>query len=146
LQDDSALAYRLLPVTTNNTSLFPLDKSLPTGNQFYFFVNDHDSYSGRLRDYLDFINEEELLTHVSKLAPFDSEDPQVVRAYIKFFNTVGSHFVTSTGFGARFQLVGVRILWIHSLIDLQYRKSGLRTSSRRSTKISPGTSLRASRA
>lgn len=107
LHADSALAYRLLAVTTNDTSLFPLDKSLPTGNQFFFFVNDHDSYSGRLRDYLDAINEEELLTHVSKLTPFDSGDPQVVQAYIKFFNTVGSHFVTSTGFGARFQLVGV---------------------------------------
>ncbi|KAI6039602.1 hypothetical protein EDC04DRAFT_2684554 [Pisolithus marmoratus] len=104
LQDDSALAYRLLPATTSNISLFPLDKSLPTGNRFYFFANDHGSYSGGLRDYLSFINEEELLTHVSKLASFDSEDPEVVQAYIEFFNTVGSHFVSSTGFGARFQL------------------------------------------
>ncbi|KAI5984016.1 hypothetical protein EDC04DRAFT_1705024 [Pisolithus marmoratus] len=104
LQDDSALAYRILPATTSNVSLLPLDKSLPTGNQFYFFANDHGSYSGALRDYLSFINEEELLMHVSKLASFDSEDPEVVQAYIEFFNTVGSHFVSSTGFGARFQL------------------------------------------
>ncbi|KAF8129920.1 hypothetical protein EV363DRAFT_1337051 [Boletus edulis] len=104
LQNDAGLAYRLLPVTTNNMSLFPLDKSLPTGNQYYFFVNDHDSYSGTLRDFVDFINEDELLTHVSKLPPFDSQNPEAVEAYIAFFNTVGSHLVSATGFGARFQL------------------------------------------
>ncbi|KAI6027944.1 hypothetical protein PISMIDRAFT_457224 [Pisolithus microcarpus 441] len=104
LQDDSALAYRLLPATTSDISLFPLDKSLPQGNQFYFFANDYDAYSGGLRDYLAFINEEEILTHVSKLVPFDAENPEVVQAYIEFFNAVGSHFVTSTGYGARFLL------------------------------------------
>jgi len=104
LQDDAALAYRLLPVTASNMSLLPLDKSLPTPNQYYFFVNDHDAYSGRLRDFLDFINEDELLTHVSKLPSFDSQNPEAVEAYIEFFNTVGSHFVSTTGFGARFQL------------------------------------------
>ena len=124
LQDNSVPAYRFLSVTANNNSLFPLDKSLPTGNQFYFFVNDYDSYSGRLRDYLSFINEEELLTHVCKLSPFDPENPEVVQAYIKFFNTVGSHFVSSTGFGARFQLVSARILLMSFRIDLHNRKSG----------------------
>lgn len=105
LQDDSALAYRLLHITTGNNSLFPLNKSLPTKNQYYFFVNDHSAYSGRLRDYVDLINEEELLEHVSKLTAFNSENPDVVQAYVEFFNTVGSHFVSSTNFGARFQLV-----------------------------------------
>lgn len=105
LQDDSALAYRLLPATTNSDiSLSPLNKSLPQGNQFYFFVNDHDAYSGGLRDYLAYINEEELLTHVSKLVPFDATNPEVVQAYVEFFDAVGSHFVTNTGFGARFLL------------------------------------------
>jgi len=104
LQDDSALAYRLLYITTGNNSLFPLNKSLPTKNQYYFFVNDHAVYSGKLRDYLDFINEKELLQHVSKLTTFNAEDPDVVQAYVEFFNTVGSHFVSSTTFGARFQL------------------------------------------
>ena len=116
LKDDFALAYRLLPVTTNNNSFFPLDKSLPAGSQFYFFVNDYDSYSGRLNNFLDFINEEELLTHVSKLSPFDSENPDVVQDYIGFFNTVGSHFVSTTGFGARFQLVGLSIPFLSFLL------------------------------
>ena len=139
LQSDSALATRFLPVTANNNSLFPLDKSLPTGNQFYFFVNDHDSYSGRLSDYTNFINEEELLAHVSKLAPFDSENPEVVQAYIEFFNTVGSHVVTNTNFGARFQLVGVPSLLVIFRIDVQSRKSGLRASTRKSTTTLFGT-------
>ncbi|KAG8215625.1 hypothetical protein J3R82DRAFT_7494 [Butyriboletus roseoflavus] len=55
--------------------------------RFFFFFNDHDAYSGRLRDFLDFINEEELLTHVSELLPFEPEDPEVVQAYVDFFNT-----------------------------------------------------------
>lgn len=125
LHEDSALAHRLLPVTTNDNSLLPLDKSLPAKNQFYFFVNDHDAYSGSLRDYLDFINEEELLKHVSKLPPFEPEEPDVVQPYIEFFNTVGSHFVSSTGFGARFLLVGTWILLMFLLLTCIIGSLGL---------------------
>ena len=78
------------------------------------FVDDHQyalfgyvqgQYLAQLADFVEFINEDALKAKLKDFPPFDPGVKASVRVWRDFFRTTGSHIITGTKYGARFQLV-----------------------------------------
>lgn len=104
-----------LAVIANVTS-YPLSKSLPEGYQFAFFNLNSDVYTASVQEYVDFIDESVLLQKIGRLPKPFSTDPQVIKAYMRFFQELGSHVITNATYGAHCNLVS--ILHNHSVLML----------------------------
>ena len=117
--DDPGASARVSVMPPKSHSL---RKSLPSDYQFSFYSLVMDTYSASLNEYLDFIDQKLLLPKLSKLPRAFANEPSVVAAYKAFFSEFGSHVIANATFGARCNIVRIRLFllcysWLKNFTD-----------------------------
>jgi hypothetical protein len=103
---DASYPLRYFAVSGTTSGAFAARKSFLSTHQYAFFSYTEGSYSARLRDYGESLNEGPLVTALTGVPPsFDSSDSAGVGKYKEFFRDHGSHVIINAGYGARYPLV-----------------------------------------
>ena len=128
---NSTFATRYQALSSGPSASSALSRTFLGDDQFAFYSFNMTTYKASLRGYVDFLNEHGLKRWLAELASPFPENPgeDVLRNYKAFFNAFGSHAITSTTYGARFQLVSVFLLRQKNSLHLVPRPYGQRTQT-----------------
>ena len=105
LQADTSLAEILLPLASVMPTTRWIRDLFVDDHQYALFGYVQAQYLAQLVDFGAFINEDGFKVKLKDVPPFDSSVKATVRVWREFFRTTGSHIITGTKYGARFQLV-----------------------------------------
>ena len=102
---DANLSARYMAFSRSASASYSVEKTFRREEQFALYAFNASFYNAALRNYIDLLNTTALVNRLSTLPqPFKS-DEATLREYKSFFTSFGSHIITNTGYGARFQLV-----------------------------------------
>ncbi|KAK7688952.1 hypothetical protein QCA50_007643 [Cerrena zonata] len=105
LQADSTLAETLLPLSSVLSTTRWIRDLFVEDHQYALFGHTRGQYLAQLGDFIEQVNEGAIKTKVAALPPFDSNIKESVSKWRELFRTMGSHIITGTTYGARFQLM-----------------------------------------
>jgi hypothetical protein len=107
-QTDPTLSTRYLGLSGNSSGVLALRRSLRSDRQFAFYSFNSVRYASGLRNYVDYLNEKAIKDFLEEIVTPFPENPseEVLEQYKDFFRSIGSHVITNTTYGSRFQLVG----------------------------------------
>jgi hypothetical protein len=115
--NDSSLALRYYAITGDSSVGAAIEKTFRRTNQYAFYNFNQNRYLASLRDYVDLLNVQALLTGISDLSiPFNGQNALSVKSYMQFFENFGTHVVISVKYGARMQLVRTLLVSLPSVL------------------------------
>ncbi|KIK12297.1 hypothetical protein PISMIDRAFT_25670 [Pisolithus microcarpus 441] len=102
---DASYPLRYFAVSGTTSGTYAARKSFLDHHQYAFFSHAEVSYSARLRDYANSLEESPLLAALDGIPkPFDESSATTVKKYQDFFRDYGSHIIHNVNYGARYPL------------------------------------------
>ncbi|KAI6098437.1 hypothetical protein EDD16DRAFT_1662944 [Pisolithus croceorrhizus] len=102
---DATYPLRYFAVSGTTSGTYAAWKSFLNHHQYAFFSYAEGSYSARLRDYANSLEERPLLAALEGIPkPFDELCETTVKKYQDFFRDYGSHIIHNVNYGARYHL------------------------------------------
>ena len=110
LKTDVSLSARYLAVSASTSVSYSIDKTYRREDQWAMYSFNADTYLASLRNYADLLAERALANRLEQLEPIgDGSNQEMLNEWKFFFASWGTHVIINSAFGARFQLVGLRI-------------------------------------
>lgn len=104
LETNATLSGKYMAVSAGASASYSINKTFHSSYQYLMFNFKQVLLEVGFENFAEDIDTKALAWHVKKLAPFDHQKPDVVRAYKEFFGAFGSHVVIGATYGSRFQL------------------------------------------
>ncbi|KAF8317128.1 hypothetical protein DL93DRAFT_2165785 [Clavulina sp. PMI_390] len=104
LTADASLAGKYLAVSASAETTYSITKTFHTDTQYSLFDFQSLVYVAGLKDWILDIDEGAFISPIRRMGPWNPSNSTVVEAYRNFFNSYGSHVITSVQFGARYSM------------------------------------------